>query len=105
MGGVPPLCSELHAATAAVAITLAKRCSVAGLDASVHDNALPVRHVLDGDYTKPLGKLEGGSSFGSADVGALSDPCQWQRASPGSLGIVADDGKDGHRFHLQMFGY
>ena len=58
--------------------------------------------MLDGDYTKALGKLDGGSSFGSAYVGALSDPCQWQRASPASLGIVA--GRPGIRVIAERFG-
>jgi hypothetical protein len=61
--------------------------STAGLDRSVHDNALSGRHVLDGDYSEAFGEPDGGARFGPADAGALSDPDQWQRASSGRLGL------------------
>jgi hypothetical protein len=61
--------------------------------------------VLDGDYSEAFSEPDGGARFGPADAGALSDPDQWQRASSGRLGLVSDDGKDGHRFNLQMLGY
>jgi hypothetical protein len=77
--------------------------STAGLDRSVHDNALSGRHVLDGDYSEAFGELMAARAL------ALPTLARSAIRTSGSVHLpvasASDDGKDGHRFNLQMLGY
>jgi hypothetical protein len=39
---------------------------------------------------------------GGGRVRALGDPCQWENTPPRRPGFVSDDGKHGHRIHVQI---
>ena len=51
------------------------QCSTARRDAPIDDDALSVGGFLDGDQSEALREPDGGARLGSADVGALGDPC------------------------------
>jgi hypothetical protein len=44
-------------------------------DAPIDDHALPAGRFFDCDQAEPLRKPYSGTRLGSADIGALGDPC------------------------------